>query len=284
MLARLCLILSVLWTWPAAAEPLAVVASFSILGDMVRQVGGDDVRVTTLAGAGIDAHGYQPGPGDARLVAGADLVVVNGLAFDGWLNRLMVAAGYRGRVVAASEGIVPIGVDPHAWQDIANGRRYAANIAAGLIAAAPERRARFELHLQAYDRRLAELESWVRREMETVPRAKRRIITGHEAFGYFARAYGMAVLAPAGLSTEAEPSPKALARLIRQSRDEHVKAMFLENMADPRLIRQLARDSGAVIGGTLYSDSLSAPDGPAPTYEAMFRHNVAALVAAMGRN
>jgi len=296
MLTRLFVALGVLAcvlpAGPARAEPLAVVAAFSILGDMVRQVGGDQVRVITLVGPNSDAHGYQPTPADARAVAGADLVVVNGLGLDTWLDRLIQAAGYKGRVVVASQGVTPIREedegkakdDPHAWQDIANGRRYAATIAKGLGDSAPDRRAGFEAGLRAYDRRLADLDAWVRTELAAIPREKRRIITSHDAFGYFGKAYGIDLLAPVGLSTDAEPTPKGIARLIQQIKAEHIKALFFENMVDPRLVRQLARDAGAVVGGTLYSDSLSAPDGPAATYEAMFRHNIPVLVAAMKKN
>jgi zinc/manganese transport system substrate-binding protein len=279
---------------PAQARPLAVVTSFSILGDMIRQIGGDQVQVTALVGADGDVHVYQPAPADAEAVAHADVVIVNGLGLDGWLDRLARAAGSKAPLVVATRGIPPLEIheedqrttkdDPHAWQDLANGRIYVANIAAALEAAAPERRALFAAKAQAYDRRLADLDAWVRAQLAPIPPAKRKIITSHDAFGYFGRAYGVTLLAPVGLATDAEPRPQDVAQLIRQIRTEHIRAVFLENMSDPRLIRQLAQEGGAAIGGTLYSDSLSPPDGPAPTYEALFRHNVPLLVAAMREN
>jgi zinc/manganese transport system substrate-binding protein len=276
----------------AAAAPLKVVASFTVLADMVRQVGGGLVEVTALVGPDGDAHVFEPTPTDARAVAGADLLVVNGLGFEGWIDRLAKAAAYRGPVVVASAGVEPRRmsdngrevIDPHAWQDLAQGRLYVTNIADGLARADAAHAAEYRANAERYRRQLDDLEDWVRAGIATVPAAKRQVITTHDAFGYFGRAYGVAFLAPEGLSTEAEVTAQALAGLIRQIRRTGIKAVFLENMADPRQIQQLAREAGAAIGGTLYVDALSPADGPAPTYAAMFRHNVPALVAAMGRN
>jgi zinc/manganese transport system substrate-binding protein len=291
----------------ATAAPLKVVASFSILGDMVAQVGGDLVTVRTLVGPDGDAHVYQPTPGDAQGVAGAGLVVVNGLGFEGWLNRLVGAAGYRGRVVTATSGITAqtmveedeeSGVtrpgrkvvtprrieDPHAWQDLRNGIVYIGNIAEGLAAADPANAATYRARAQAYQSELKALDAWVRATLEPIPADRRKVITGHDAFGYFANAYGVMFVAPVGISTEAEPTASDVARLIRQIRQEHIKALFVENMTDPRLIEQIGRETGAQLGGTLYADALSGPSGPAPTYVAMFRHNATLLSAAMNRN
>ncbi len=290
-----------------AAAPLKVVASFSILGDMVAQVGGDLVAVRTLVGPDGDAHVYQPTPGDAQAVAGAGLVVVNGLGFEGWLDRLTGAAGYRGRVVIATRGVTAQtmveeddegGVsrpgrkvvtpkridDPHAWQDLRNGAVYVRNIAEGLAAADPANAATYRARAQAYAAELKTLDGWVRETLEPIPADRRKVITGHDAFGYFANAYGVMFIAPVGISTEAEPTASGVARLIRQIRQEQIKALFVENMTDPRLIEQIGRETGAQPGGTLYADALSGPAGPAPTYVAMFRHNAALLAAAMRRN
>lgn len=294
-------------TTTVAAAPLKVVASFSILGDMVVQVGGELVAVRTLVGPDGDAHVYQPTPGDAQAVAGAGLVVVNGLGFEGWLDRLIGAAGYRGQVVTASSGVAaqtmveeeeeggvtrpgrklvsPKRVeDPHAWQDLRNGVIYVRNIAEGLAAADPANAATYRARAQAYARELTALDRWVRDTLEPIPADRRKVITGHDAFGYFANAYGVMFTAPVGISTEAEPTAADVARLIRQIRQEHVKALFVENMTDPRLIEQIGRETGAEPGGTLYADALSQAAGPAPTYVAMFRHNTALLAAAMRRN
>ncbi len=299
--------LAIAATTAATAEPLKVVASFSILGDMVARVGGDMVAVRTLVGPDGDAHVYQPTPGDVQAVAGAGLVVVNGLGFEGWLNRLVGAAGYRGRIVTATAGITPQtmvedededGVsrpgrkvvmpqritDPHAWQDLRNGAIYARNIAEGLATADPTNAQAYRDRARTYIDEIKALDRWTRDTLEAIPADRRKVITGHDAFGYFANAYGVLFVAPVGISTEAEPTAADVARLIRQIRQEHIRALFVENMTDPRLIEQIGRETGIQPGGTLYADALSAASGPAPSYLIMFRHNVALLAAAMQRN
>ena len=292
-------VLSALAAVPAAAAPLPVVATFSVLGDLVHQVGGDDIALVALVPPGGDAHVYQPRPGDAKAVAAARVVVVNGLGMEGWLDRMIAASGTRATVVVASRGVAARTMaaegertpsasatvaDPHAWQDVANARIYVRNIAAGLAAADPAHASDYLRRAAAYDRQLADLDAWVRREIVKVPPAKRKIITTHDAFGYFGAAYGVSFLAPEGISTESEPTAAGLGRLAAQVRREHIRALFVETMSDPRVMRTLAEESGAVLGGAVYSDSLSPPTGPAPTYVAMFRHNVPAFVAAMLQN
>ncbi len=285
-------LLAVLSPAAAGAAPVKVVATFTILADMVRQVGGDRVDVTSLVGPDGDAHVYDPIPGDARAVAEADLLVVNGLDMEGWLDRLGDAAGYKGPVVVASKGVDALRIaedgrtvpDPHAWQDLAQGRIYVANIADGLVRVDPAHAADYRANAERYSRTLAELDLWVRAELASVPPDRRRVITSHDAFGYFGRAYGITFLAPEGINTDAEVTARDLARLVLQVRRTRIKAIFLENMSDPRLVQQLAVETGATVGGTLYVDALSPPDGPAPTYVAMFRHNVPMLKAAMLAN
>jgi zinc/manganese transport system substrate-binding protein len=288
-----------------AAAQIKVVASFSILGDIAAEIGGERAKVVTLVGPNSDAHVYQPKPSDAREVAEAKLVVVNGLGFEGWLDRLARAAGYGGPVVTASQGIAPLTLeaahehdhgaartgrrtarlaDPHAWQDLSNGQVYARNIAAGLAKADPANAAYYGDRAEAYVRQLVELDRFVRGELEAIAPAKRKVITSHDAFQYFGRAYGVGFLAPLGVSTESEPSAGDVAKLIRQIRSEGVKALFIENMTDKRLVDQIAREAGGALGGTLYSDALSDRAGPAGSYVRMFRHNVATLKAAMARN
>jgi zinc/manganese transport system substrate-binding protein len=275
---------------PAMASPLPVVASFSVLGDLVRQVGGEDVRVDTLVGPDGDAHVFQPSPGDARKLAAARLFVVNGLGLEGWMARLIASAGFKGQVVTATAGIVPLAEaaggnpDPHAWQDLVNGQAYVRTIAAALEAADPDHRAEYARRAADYEAELADLDGWVRSEIGTVPPAQRRIITTHDAFRYFGRAYGIQFQAPVGMSEDSEPNAGAVAALIRTIRRDHIKALFIENMTDPRLIEQLARETGATMGGTLFADALSKPGEGGESYVAMFRHNVPAMVAAMGRN
>ena len=277
---------------PAGAEPrppLAVVASFSILADMTAQIGGSHVVVSALVGPGGDAHDYMPSPSDARALAKADVVVINGLGFEGWFSRLLASSGTKARVVVASSGVTPrmlgrdggAAVDPHAWLDLANAQSYVRTIAAALSDADPAHAQDFAAGAQAYAKRLADLDGWARARLGTIPPERRRAITSHDAFGYFAQAYGIDFLAPQGGMTEAQPSPRDMARLIDQMKAQHVRAVFMENMTDPRLARQIARDAGGVFGGALYPDALSPPDGDAPTFEALFRHNVETIAVAL---
>ncbi|AWV21963.1 Manganese-binding protein [Roseomonas mucosa] len=278
---------------PSGAPRLDVVASFSILGDMVRQVGGDRVAIHTLVGPGGDSHTYQPRPSDAAAIRSTGLVVRNGLGFEPWLDRLIRSSATKARIATASQGVTPRkmveeghghsheATDPHAWQDLRNGQAYAGNIAEALAAADPEGADLYRRNAAAFRERLASLDAWVREQVATVPEARRIVVTSHDAFGYFGAAYGVRFEAPQGMSTESEPSAAQVAALIRQVRAKHVTAVFIENMTNPALLERLARDAGAKVQGELFSDSLSPPDGPAATYEAMFRHNVGLLVPAM---
>ena len=269
---------------PGAAEPkLKVVATFSILGDLVANVGGDRVDVAVLVGPDTDAHTYQPRPSDARTLAQAQVLVSNGLGFEGWIDRLAEAASFKGRHIVASAGAAQES-DPHCWQDVACTRRYVATIADGLAAADPANAALYRARAAEYDQRLANLDRWIRAEIARVPEDQRKAITGHNSFRYFARAYGVAFSAPRGYNTDHEPTARDVANLIRQVRERKIKALFIENMTNPNLVDEIARNSGASVGPRLYSDALSKPGGPAPTYEAMMRHNVTALVAGMLKN
>jgi zinc/manganese transport system substrate-binding protein len=269
---------------PALADTrLKAVATFSILGDFVREVGGDTVEVVTLVGPDADAHTYQPKPTDARTLAGAKVLVSNGLGFEGWIDRLAEAAGFKGRRIVASAG-ASTDSDPHCWQDVGCARRYVANIADGLAAADAANAPAYRARAAAYDARLAALDAWIRREIGSVPAERRQAITGHSSFRYFSRAYAVRFDAPRGYNTDNEPTARDVANLIRQVREQKTKALFIENMTNPALVSEIARDSGAVVGPRLYSDALSKPGGPAPTYEAMMRHNVSALVEGMKKN
>lgn len=283
------LALAALIATPAAAKPLDVVASISVIGDIVAEVGGPDVTVMTLLPPDADAHDFEPTPQDAKALAHADLVVVNGLGLEGWIDRLVEASGYKKTVAVASEGVSPremeehgeTETDPHAWNDAANGARYARTIAAALAKADPAHAKGYAARGEAYAKKLMELDAWAKAEFGKVPAEKRKVITSHEAFGYLGAAYGVEFLAPMGLSTEDEAAAADVAALIDQIKAEGIKAVFLENSNDPRLVTEIAKATGAKLGGTLYPESLTGASGPAPTYLKMFRHNVSTLVAGM---
>lgn len=292
----------------AAERPLDVVASFSILGDMVKTVGGDRVHVTTLVGPDGDAHVFEPTPADARAIAAADVVFINGLGLEqGWMPRLIEASGYKGPAVVTTTGIRPLRMeeegdehgkqaasehershgkphmvdDPHAWQNLANGKVYVQNIVAGLVAADPQGADVYRANAQGYIRDIDAMDAEVRAKLAAIPQARRKIVTTHDAFQYFGKAYGVELFAPEGVSTEAEPSAADVARLIRQIRKDKITGVFFENMSDNRLLSQISKETGAKIGGRVYSDALSPPDGPAPTYLAMFRHNIEEFTRAL---
>jgi zinc/manganese transport system substrate-binding protein len=276
-----------------AADKIKAVASFSILGDIVKQVGGDRIELATLVGPDGDAHVFEPTPSDAKTLAGAQILFMNGLGFEGWMERLEKSSGFKGKVVVASEGVKPRTMteeedgkaeeitDPHAWQSLANGKLYIANIRNGLIAVDPDGKAIYEANAAKYLDEIGAEDEAVKAALAKLPEDRRKIITSHDAFGYFGAAYGLKVIAPEGVSTEAEASAKDVAKIIRQIRAEHIPAVFMENITDHRLLDQIARETGAKIGGTLYTDALSPPDGPAPTYLDMFRNNVGVLTAAL---
>ncbi|MGE0312017.1 MAG: metal ABC transporter solute-binding protein, Zn/Mn family [Lautropia sp.] len=263
-----------------------VVASFSILADMARVLAPPGIDVTALVGLDADAHVYEPTPADGRRLAQADLVIVNGLGFEGWIERMVEVSGYRGVVAIASKDITPRseghhGTDPHAWQDLALARSYVSNISAALAQRWPDRHDEIARRLTDYLARIDGLDRQVRAWLGAVPRDQRRVITSHDAFGYFGAAYGVDFLAPQGWTTHSEPSAAAVARLIRQIRKDNVRAIFVENISDPRLVERIAREGGVRIGGTLYSDALSKPGGPAATYLQMFEHNARSLALAL---
>jgi zinc/manganese transport system substrate-binding protein len=282
-----------------ALAKLKTVASFSILGDMVSRIGGDRVELTTLVGPNADTHVYEPKPADAKLIAESAVLFVNGLGFEGWMTRLVEAADYKGPVVVVSEGVKPREMeedgehaadshdhdehapDPHAWQDLSNGILYAGNIAAGLCKADPDGCDSYRKNAEAYEAELKALDQQVRDKVAAVPADQRKVITTHDAFGYFGAAYGIEFIAPLGVSTESEASAGDIAKLIEQIRKLKIKALFIENMTDPRLIEQIARETGVKPGGELYSDALSPLGEGADTYIAMFQYNIVLLAAAM---
>src|SRR3977135_2885461 len=263
---------------PASAQTKPkVVATFSILGDLVAQVAGDRIDLAVLVGADTDAHTYQPKPTDASTLAAGQAMGGKGVGGEDWIGAPTLEATSPGYGHTH-------GPDPHCWQDVGRARRYVANIAAGLVDADPANAGYYREHARSYDQRLADLDQWIKTEIAKVPTLQRKAITGHDSFRYFAQAYGVQFQAPRGYNTNSEPSARDVAALIRLVREQKIKALFVENMTNPGLIDQIARESGAVVGPRLYSDALSGPNGPAPTYEAMMRHNVTALVAGMMKN
>ena len=314
----------------SAENPIPVVATFSILGDMVKRIGGDRVAVTTLVGADGDAHVYQPVPADARAVNQAEILVFNGLAFEGWLDRLVEASDFDGLRVVATDGIEAIRLDgdddhhddhgdeddhaakddhddehkhaakddhdddhddahdhgafdPHAWQDIANAVIYVDNITAALAKTDPANASTYYGNRATYVAEMQALDAEIRKRFAELPEDRRTVVTAHDAFGYFSETYGLSFVAPRGLSTESAPSAGNVAALIRQIREEGITAVFVETLSDQRLLKQIADETGASIGGTLYSDALSGPDGPASTYLDMMRHNSSTLADALSQ-
>ena len=273
---------------PARAQDrLNVVATFSILGDFARNVGGEGVSVTTLVGPDGDVHVYTPAPADAKKIADAKLVIINGLGLEGWLSRLVQSAGSKATMITASQGITPrklgADADPHAWQSVANARIYVANIRDALVAADPAGGGIYRANAQSYLAKLDALDREVREAMARIPQPRRKVISTHDSFGYFAAAYGVEFIAPLGVSTESEASARDIAGIITHIRTAKIPAVFLENISDPRLMRRISTETGARIGGTLYSDSLTGEKGDAPTYIDMVRHNIKALTSALAK-
>ena len=268
-----------------AQEKIQIVASFSILGDFTKNVGGDRVDVTTLVGANSDVHVYTPAPADAKKIAGAKLVIINGLGLEGWLPRLVQSSGSKATIVTATNGIAPrkLGsdADPHAWQSVVNAKIYVANIRDALIAADQAGAAAYRANADVYLANLDALDREVRDAVTQIAEVRRKVISTHDAFGYFAAAYGIAFIAPQGVSTESEPSARDIAAIITQIRTAKIPAVFLENISDPRLMRRISAETGARIGGTLVSDSLTSENGDSPTYIDMVRHNIKALTSAL---
>jgi zinc/manganese transport system substrate-binding protein len=292
LIALIGLVLLAITMPVSAADKMRLVASFSVLGDMVKQIAGVHAEVLTLVGPDGDAHTFEPSPANAKDVASAKLVFVNGLGLDKWMESLAHSAEYQGPVVTVSGGVKTRTMiedndtitDPHAWQDLRNGEIYAGNIAAALIAADPQNATDYTKARDTYVAVLAALDNDVRKQIGAIPAAKRRVITSHDAFGYFGAAYAIEFLAPEGLSTEAEASAGDLSKLMTQIKREGIKALFLENITDPRMMTMIASETGVDLGGSLFSDALSPPDGPAPTYVDMFKNNVPKLVAGMAKN
>jgi zinc/manganese transport system substrate-binding protein len=288
---------------PAASRPPRIVVSFSILADIVRSVAPADAQVDSLVGPDADAHVFEPSPVHGKRLAAADLVVVNGLGFEGWITRLVKVSGYKGPLVEAARGVQTLrateadghdhahahdpahgaggAVDPHAWQDPRQVVRYVANLGEAFIQRWPERRAEIEQRVRQQTAALQALDAALRQRLAAIAPGQRRVITSHDAFGYLGRAYQIQFLAPQGWATHSEPSAAAVARLIRQIKARQARALFVENISDRRMIDRIAQEAKVGVGGALYSDALSAPGGPADSYERLMRHNVESIARAL---
>jgi zinc/manganese transport system substrate-binding protein len=284
-----------------AADRPTVVATFSVLADMVANVAGDHVDLISIVGPDGDTELYKPTLADGRTVAGARIVFMNDLndEFEPWLEPLLKQAGFSGTKVVASRGAMTITaeeehpisgkeaapvIDPHAWMDPKNGIIYVRNIAQALARVDPTNAAGYRARAAAYTEELQELDAWMRTEMVAIPAAKRRVISSHDLLEYLAKAYGITLISIFGWTNKSEPSAAEVSRLARQIAQEHVRALFLDNITDPRIMQRVAKETGAAIGGTLYGDALSKPGGEADTYIRMLRYDVTTLKAGMLKN
>lgn len=278
---------------PARAQDtrLPVGASFSILADIVKVVGGDRVDVTTLVGADQDTHVYEPTPADVAKISGTKLFFVNGLGFEGWLPRLMKSSHYPGTLVTVTKGLKPRTMvdegktvtDPHMFQDPERVKAMAVNIAAALSQADPAGSTYYAERAKNYQGALDDLITWANKQLAPIPPARRVVLTSHDAFGYLGQRFGIKFLAPEGVSTESEASAKDVANLIRVIRRTGIKAVFMENISNPRLVQRIAKDAKVKVDGKLYSDALSQ-NPEATTYLQLFQHNIRAVAAAMKDN
>jgi zinc/manganese transport system substrate-binding protein len=279
-----------------AAEKVKVLASFSIIGDLVQKVGGDHVDVDLLVGPNVDMHHFQPSPADSRKFSETKLVVINGLGLEAWADRLVKAAGYRGARLVASKGVKALAghehehghgeaghgrYDPHAWQDVGNVKIYVANIRDALSGVDPSNKAAYQQNAENYLKQLDALDRDIRAAWADIPKQRRRVITSHEAFDYYGDAYDVEFLAAQGVSEDAEPSARDIAKLIQQIKKEKITAIFVENISSGRLMDRIAKETGAKVGGELYSDALSPPGGPAATYIDMMRYNTRTITDAL---
>lgn len=271
------------------AKTVETVASFSVLGDIVKEVGGEHVKVKSLVGPDGDPHSFEPTPQDSQALSKADVVFVSGLGLEGWMDRLISASEYKGKVIVASQGITTRSMeedgktitDPHAWNSMQNGVIYANNVMNALIVADPQDADYFRQRGAAYVSQLQKLDKWAETRFAAVPVAKRKVLTSHDAFGYFGQRYGVSFMSPVGFSTESEASASDVAGLITQLKKEHIRNYFIENQTDPRLVKQIASATGAQPGGELYPEALTKKGGAAETYVAAFKHNVNAMLSSM---
>jgi zinc/manganese transport system substrate-binding protein len=291
MIKFLFVILSAVWSicvHSSSPSKVKILATFSVLQNLAQEIGKDRVEVGTLVPRNGDPHVYEPTPSDVKKISEADLILVNGLGFEGWLERLIKAAQYKGKLVVCTEYIHPRLVfegtlikDPHAWHSIPNAKIYVRNIADALKKADPAHAIYYEKNTLAYLKELTALDEKIRRKLDKIPPKKRKIITAHDAFGYLGHAYGIQFLSPQGISTESEAKIQSVIALIKQIKEQNIRTLFIENISDSKMIQQISQETEAKIGGILYSDALSEAHGKAPTYLAMMAYNTEMLLDAM---
>jgi zinc/manganese transport system substrate-binding protein len=271
-----------------AEDPLRVVASFSVLADLAKQIGGADAVVTSLVPLGGEPHDWEPRPRDIAALARADLVVVNGLGLEGWLDRLIAASGYAGPVLVASRDVDPLleasGIpDPHAWHSPAAAALYAGVIAGAFTDLRPARADAFRANLDSFNAELDALAAWARTRAAAIPANRRVVVTTHDAFAWLGRDYNIRFLSPAGLDSAAQPSAKRLGELVAEIRAAGVGAVFLEAGGDSRLARTLAAEAGVAVGPPLYAGTLTPAGGAAADYLSLWRYNFTRMLEAMSR-
>jgi len=277
-------------------DKIKVISTFSILGDFIHQVGGDRVEVLNIVGPDSDAHIFRPTPRTAQQIVQADMVFMNGLGFEGWIERQIEACGFKGPVVIATKGILPSIIvsskkdkkshipDPHAWHSIRNAKQYIKNILESLIQFDPKHKIEYQKRAKVYLLELQYLDEWAKIQFEKIPVAQRKVLTAHDAFQYLAKDYNIKFLAPIGISTESEASAQGVAQLIQQIKNESIKAVFIETTTNTKLIEQIADEAKVKIGGTLFSDALSKPESLGPTYLKMMHYNISLLIKGMATN
>ncbi|ENN91403.1 metal ABC transporter solute-binding protein, Zn/Mn family [Bartonella schoenbuchensis] len=280
-----------------ANNKIKVVASFSILADLVENVGGDHISMTTLVGPNASIHTYEPTPRDVKVLRDAHIIFVNGLHLEDSINRLIAASDTKALLIEASANIPALtlkdqehgtkhhhhhnSIDPHAWQAISNVKIYIKNIAVAFCTIDHQSCESYNKNADAYLQKLDTLQTAITTQIATIPQDKRIIITSHDAFNYFAHEYDFTILAPQSISTETEATAADVASLIKQIKANKASALFVENISNPRLIEQIAKETNLKIGGTLYSDALSEKNGPAATYLSMMQYNVNTIINAI---
>lgn len=292
-----CLFSLIFYPTSLLAAPLKIVSSFTILSDMIHEIGQNEVDITTLVGVNSDSHIYQATPQDLKKIEQADAIFINGLGFEPWFIKLQAVSKKKTPVIIATEGLIPLAlnntndhhhhqasIDPHAWQNVANSHLYIQNIVRGLSLLSPDKKSFFLNNAQRYEVQLNNLDQWIKQELSQIPNEKKYIITNHNSFGYFEQAYGLKFIAPLGINMEAEPTPKAISSLIKLMKETKTYSVFIENMSDPRFIQQIAEDGGGIIEGKLYSDTLSEETGPANSYVKMMRYNVQTIIMSLKKN
>jgi ABC-type Zn uptake system ZnuABC Zn-binding protein ZnuA len=272
-------------------DKILAVSSASIFNDMVKNIGGEYVEALSIVPVGGDPHVYEATPEDARIVAKADLIFINGLTFEGWINEVIQNSGTKGKTILITKGVTPIesqdhknAVDPHAWMDVSNGIIYCENILAALISVKPEKASYFKKNYETYRNKLIELDQYIIEEIKKIPQEKRVLITSHDAFNYYGKRYGLLICALMGISTEAEAQTSDIKRVIEVIRQRKVPAIFIESTINPKLLNQISQDHKVSIGGRLFADSIGEEGSGGDSYFDMIKSNTDVIIKALSNN